>query len=89
MIWMGKGCQEEMNYLKNTLCLRTYITSIFIAIILEIACLPIANSLTLFWRLVVKTIVLFVGYYGLLFIQKEEIILSGIQWIKNFIINRK
>lgn len=88
-IWMGIGCKEEIRYIKKNINSALYILPLIVASIFEVICYSWVNSLGVFWRLALKTIVLFGMYYILLAIKKEEIIGIGIQSIKKIVARNK
>lgn len=86
---MGIGCKEEIGYIKKNINSALYILPLIVASIFEVICYSWVNSLGVFWRLTLKTIVLFGMYYILLAIKKEEIIGIGIQSIKKIVARNK
>ena len=72
--WMGRGCKNEISFIIKNLRKRTYAVAIVISIIFECIVNCFSASLPLFVRLGVNVICMFLVYYLILLLQKEEIL---------------
>lgn len=76
VIYMGIACKEEINYMIKNIEKKIYILPTFVALIAEIVTISLTNSLPLFVKLVINTIVMFGIYYLILMLKKEPILHS-------------
>lgn len=85
MVWMGTGCLDEINKVKENITFRNYIWPLFIASMLDLVCFSFVGQFSLLGKLIIKTVVLFGLYYSILLHEKEEIIILGVKWIVGII----
>ena len=83
VIIMSYGCRDECKFLTSNFLKKKYITSLMISILIQIIMFNILNSILLFERLVIKTIILFGIYWILLYTNGEEITHLILKTIKN------
>lgn len=83
VIIMSYGCRDECKFLTSIFPKKKYITSLMISILIQIIMFNILNSILLFERLVIKTIILFGIYWILLYTNGEEITHLILKTIKN------
>ena len=83
VIIMSYGCRDECKFLTSNFPKKKYITSLMISILIQIIMFNILNSILLFERLVIKTIILFGIYWILLYTNGEEITHLILKTIKN------
>lgn len=83
VIIMSYGCRDECKFLTSNFPKKKYITSLMISILIQIIMFNILNSILLFERLVIKTIILFGIYWILLYTNGEAITHLILKTIKN------
>ena len=77
--YMGRKCRENILYLVTKINYTPYMIALLCSLIPFIIGMYVVESLPLFFRLCIDTIILFGIYYGVLLVQKEEIVTMMLQ----------